>query len=115
MEPDEFRRWVEREAAPAAPSADGPQAAGARLFADLGCGGCHAVRGTTARGTIGPDLTHLAGRQTLAAGILPNDHAGLVRWLSATGEVKPDVRMPAFGMLPPPELEALAAYLGSLK
>jgi cytochrome c oxidase subunit II len=116
MEPDAFDAWLAREAAAAAPPpAGGPAAAGAELFAALGCGGCHAIRGTAARGVIGPDLTHVGGRETLGAGILPNDHAALVRWIAATGEVKPDVRMPAFGMLPPAELDALAAYLESLQ
>ena len=85
------------------------------MFLDLGCGGCHAVRGTEARGGIGPDLTHLAGRGSLGAGILPNGEAGLRRWIADTAEVKPEVHMPAFGMLPAAELEALAVYLGSLR
>ena len=116
MEPDAFDAWLAHAAAPAAPPPpDGPVAAGAQLFADLGCGGCHAIRGTGARGVIGPDLTHVGGRETLGAGILPNDHGAFVRWIAATHEVKPDVRMPAFGMLPPSELDALAAYLESLE
>jgi cytochrome c oxidase subunit 2 len=57
----------------------------------------------------------MASRQILGAGILPNDHGSRVRWVAATGEVKPEVRMPAFGMLPAAELEDLAAYLGSLR
>lgn len=115
MEPDAFDDWLEDQAAPVSPPESELAASGARLFADLGCGACHTVRGTEARGVIGPDLTHLASRHSLGAGILPNDQASLVRWIAATGEVKPEVRMPAFGMLAPAELEALAAYLGSLR
>jgi cytochrome c oxidase subunit 2 len=116
MEPAAFDAWLEREAAPAAvPPPEGPAARGQALFGELGCGGCHAVRGTEAKGVIGPDLTHLASRESLAAGILANDHASRLRWIAATGEVKPEARMPAFGMVPTPELEALAAYLGSLR
>jgi cytochrome c oxidase subunit 2 len=115
MEPAEFDAWLEREATPAAPPPDGPAARGAELFQELGCGGCHTIRGTHAQGVIGPDLTHVAGRRRLGAGTLPNDHASRVRWIAATGEVKPEVRMPAFGMLPAAELEALASYLGSLR
>jgi cytochrome c oxidase subunit 2 len=115
MEPADFDAWLEREAAPAAAPPKGPAARGAALFEALGCGGCHAVRGTPAQGVIGPDLTHVASRQSLGAGILPNDHGSLVRWIAATGEVKPEVRMPAFGMLPRAELEDLARYLGSLR
>jgi cytochrome c oxidase subunit 2 len=116
MEPDAFDAWLAHEATAAAPpAAAGPAAAGAELFAALGCGGCHAIRGTAARGVIGPDLTHVGGRETLGAGILPNDHGAFVRWIAATGDVKPDVWMPAFGMLPQGELDAIAAYLGSLR
>lgn len=115
MEPDAFAEWLRREAGPAAAPAGDDAAAGARLFTDLGCGGCHAVRGTAARGGIGPDLTHLASRGSLGAGILPNDHESLVRWIAATPEEKPDVHMPAFGMLPQAELDALATYLGGLR
>jgi cytochrome c oxidase subunit 2 len=116
LEPDAFDAWLAHAAAPAAsPPADGPAAAGAKLFVDLGCGGCHTVRGTGAQGVIGPDLTHVGGRESLGAGILPNDHGAFVRWIAATDEVKPDVRMPAFGMLPSAELDALAAYLESLE
>lgn len=115
MEPAAFDAWLEREAAPAAPPPEGAAARGAELFEALGCGGCHTIRGTEAGGTIGPDLTHLASRRSIGAGTLPNDHASLVRWVAATGEVKPEARMPAFGMLPQAELDDLAAYLGSLR
>jgi cytochrome c oxidase subunit 2 len=115
MEPEAFAAWLEHAAQPAAPPAGGEAATGARLFLELGCGGCHAVRGTPADGVIGPDLTHLASRGSLGAGILPNDHEGLVRWIAATPEEKPGVHMPAFGMLPAEELEALATYLEGLK
>ncbi|MEK0084902.1 cytochrome c oxidase subunit II [Benzoatithermus flavus] len=115
VEPAEFDAWLDREAAPAAAPSEGPAARGAELFDQLGCGGCHTIRGTRAQGIIGPDLTHIASRRSLGAGILPNDHASLVRWIAATSEVKPEVRMPAFGMLPAAELEALASYLGSLR
>jgi cytochrome c oxidase subunit 2 len=73
------------------------------------------VRGTTAAGTIGPDLTHLAGRATLGAGILPNDHDALVRWITATGTIKPDVRMPSFDALPADDVDAIASYLAGLE
>lgn len=114
-EPDQFAAWLERERQPARQPADPLAQRGAALFVDLGCGGCHTVRGTPAVGTIGPDLTHLAGRSTLGAGILPNGRDGLIRWIAATDEIKPRVHMPSFGMLPEQELEALAAWLGSLR
>jgi cytochrome c oxidase subunit 2 len=64
---------------------------------------------------VGPDLTHVGGRLSLGAGILPNEPEAFVRWLAHTQTVKPAVQMPAFGMLPPEELRALAAYLEGLQ
>lgn len=113
MEPEAFDRWLAAQREPVLPAAGAER--GARLFLELGCGGCHTVRGTAAGGTIGPDLTRLADRATLGAGILANDHAGRVRWLAAAETIKPGVRMPSFGMLPAEDLEALARWLGSLR
>lgn len=109
MEPAEFDAWLARETAPASPGGD-PGA-----FLASGCGGCHTVRGSEAAGTIGPDLTHLADRRTIGAGILPNTPENLKRFIADTERVKPGVRMPSFGMLPGADIEAIAAYLGSLK
>jgi cytochrome c oxidase subunit 2 len=113
MEEAAFDRWLAAQREPASPTAG--EERGARLFQELGCGGCHAVRGTEATGAIGPDLTHLADRATLGAGILANDHAGRIRWVATAETLKPGVHMPSFGMLPAAELDALAAWLGSLR
>jgi cytochrome c oxidase subunit 2 len=72
------------------------------------------VRGTEARGAIGPDLTHVGSRLSLAAGRLENDVAAFERWVAHPGDVKPGVQMPAFDVLPRDELRALAAYLKGL-
>jgi cytochrome c oxidase subunit II len=115
MERDDFDAWLAAERAPAAaPTAD-PARRGAELFHQVGCGACHAIRGTEATGDIGPDLTHLASRRTLAAGTLPMTEEALVRWISDPQAVKPGARMPAFGVLGEQRVEALAAYLASLK
>jgi mono/diheme cytochrome c family protein len=37
------------------------------------CGVCHTVRGTPAGAHVGPDLTHLMSRATIAGGELPNN------------------------------------------
>jgi cytochrome c oxidase subunit 2 len=111
----EFRRWLEREAAPAAPPDDQFLAQGRELFLGSGCGACHTVRGTPAGGAVGPDLTHVGSRLSLGAGTLPNDAAAFRRWISLTDEVKPSVHMPAFGMLPSADIRALAAYLEALQ
>jgi cytochrome c oxidase subunit II len=115
MEPAAFEQWLAQEAAGAKAPATAEAARGRELFGQVGCAACHAVRGTLAEGTIGPDLTHLAGRATLAAGILPNDRDALVRWITQTETIKPGSRMPSFGALPAEHVEAIAAYLEGLE
>jgi len=111
----ELEAWMERQRAPAAEPA-GPEAArGRELFLADGCGACHTVRGTPADGRVGPDLTHVGARLTLAAGTLGTGRADFERWLARADGVKPGVHMPAFGMLPRRDLAALAAYLEGLE
>jgi cytochrome c oxidase subunit 2 len=114
-EKHDFARWLARQAAAARPPADPVAARGQWLFLADGCGACHAVRGTPASGVVGPDLTHVGSRETLAAGLLPNERAQFVRWLGGSEGLKPGVHMPAFGMMDPRDLEALAAYLDGLE
>lgn len=116
QEGPDFEAWLRQQAAPAAaPGAGSPAERGRDVFLANGCGACHAVRGTAADGVIGPDLTHVGGRLSLAAATLPNDAEAFRRFVALTDEVKPSVHMPAFGMLPPEDLDALAAYLESLR
>lgn len=115
-EPDAFRAWLRAQAQPAAPPPPGSEAErGGEVFLASGCGACHAIRGTPADGTLGPDLTHVGGRLSLAAGTLPNATEAFRRFVAETAEVKPGVHMPAFGMLEPEDLDALAAYLEGLR
>lgn len=111
----DFARWLAQQATAASPPTDPLATRGQEIFLANGCGACHAIRGTPANGVIGPDLTHVGGRVSLGAGILPNEPDDFVRWVAHTQRVKPAVLMPAFGMLPPEELRALAAYLDSLQ
>jgi cytochrome c oxidase subunit 2 len=104
--PARFGRWLAHEAKPAT-------ASGSEAFLRAGCGGCHAVKGTPARSRYGPDLTHLAGRRTIAAGTLPNTRAALARWLRDPQAVKPGNKMPGLG-LTDRELGRLLDYLESL-
>lgn len=115
MEPAAFDDWLAAEARPApAPDSDAARR-GAGLFLDVGCGACHAVRGTAAAGSIGPDLTHLAGRPTLAAGTLPMTEDALARWVADPQAVKPGALMPPFAALGEARLADIAAYLASLR
>jgi cytochrome c oxidase subunit 2 len=115
QEAAEFEQWLAREAQPAATPADPTRLRGEAAFLANGCGACHAVRGTTADGVVGPELTHVGSRLSLAAGTLRNGDSELRRWLAQTDTVKPSVHMPAFGMLPADEIAALAAYLQGLR
>jgi cytochrome c oxidase subunit 2 len=94
--PDEFARWLNHERKPADPddTANEPQQA----FQRQSCVNCHAVRGTRARGTYAPDLTHLMSRDTLAAGMIPNTPENLRLWVDDPQKVKKGCLMPAFGL-----------------
>ena len=85
------------------------------MLLSSGCVLCHAVRGTPARGSVGPDLTHVGSRLSLAAGMLPNHVGTLAAWIASSQHLKPENRMPSFSTLPGRDLRALAAYLESLK
>jgi cytochrome c oxidase subunit 2 len=115
LEEKEFAAWLEQQAKPAASPIEPLAHRGRDLVLANGCGACHGIRGTSARGVIGPDLTHVGGRLSIGAGILSNDHRGFLRFISRTDEVKPEVHMPAFSMLPPDQLRAMAAYLDGLQ
>jgi cytochrome c oxidase subunit 2 len=108
---EDWRAWVETQQAVAA--VVGAVAEGAAIYARSACVGCHTIRGVSA-GVIGPDLTHVGSRKTLAAGILPNTLENMTAWLLDPPAIKPGVKMPALG-LSEPEARAVAAYLLSLK
>jgi cytochrome c oxidase subunit 2 len=115
QDPREFALWLQAQAKPAATPEHPLARRGESAFLQNGCGACHTVRGTRADGSVGPDLTHVGGRLSLGAATLPNGVEDFHTWIARTGEVKPDVHMPAFGMLPAAELRALSAYLESLQ
>jgi cytochrome c oxidase subunit II len=115
MPPDEYEQWLMREAAPAALPQNASDEQGLNLFLSSGCGGCHAIRGTAANGTIGPDLTHVGSRTSLAAATLRNDQESLARWITDNQHIKPENRMPAFGIFSPAELNALSGFLAGLR
>jgi cytochrome c oxidase subunit 2 len=115
LEKPAFEAWLAHERTAAAAPATTLALAGRDVFLGTGCGACHTVRGTPADGVIGPDLTHIGSRRTLAAGVLPNNAETMARWLIDPAGVKPGVLMPHFGMLPPDEITALAAYLEALR
>jgi cytochrome c oxidase subunit 2 len=115
MPPNEFAAWLERVASDADAPATTSLRRGQQTFLAAGCGGCHSVRGTPANGTIGPDLTHVGGRISLAAGVLASDEPAFARWIADNQHIKPQNRMPPFRIFSEAELGALAGYLASLK
>lgn len=112
--PADFAAWeAEQEKIPAIP-AEGDAAHGAQFFQTMSCANCHTIRGTGASGRIGPDLTHLASRSTIAAGRLPNDPEELADWIKDPEKYKPGSYMPNLG-LTDDQVRDLVAYLETLR
>ena len=112
--PAVFRRWLAAQARPAAAPASAAAQRGERAFLDGACSTCHTIRGTSAHGYVGPDLTHLASRTTLAALAIPNTRRTLADWITDSQAVKPGNQMPDF-RLTGKRLQALLAYLEGLR
>ena len=110
--PDVFEAWRQAQLQPAA-APPAAAAAGEGLFVER-CGACHTVRGGGAGGVVGPDLTHLMSRATLAAGTVRNTVSGLDGWIANPQALKPGARMPAT-QLSGAELGQLTAYLETLR
>jgi cytochrome c oxidase subunit 2 len=114
LPPDEYAAWAERQRQPAPAPADELALRGQQLFLGSACVYCHAVAGTNATSRFGPDLTHLASRRTLAAGVLENNRGNLAGWILNPQTLKPGNKMPPTA-LDGEELQALLAYLESLE
>jgi cytochrome c oxidase subunit II len=109
-----FNAWLAAGSSPPDPPTDSTLLYGQRIFMSSGCSVCHAIGGTEARATVGPDLTHFKSRMSIAAGSLANTRANLTRWVRNPSAIKPGVRMPALPFKPV-ELDALVSYLETLK
>src|SRR5215468_10360282 len=110
--PDEFARWVASQRQPAA---EGQlAAAGRERFFSTSCVNCHAIQGTSAKGTFGPDLTHLMSRETLGSGAAPNTPEKLRAWMRNPQAIKVGCLMPDM-QLSNQELDQVVAYLLTLK
>jgi cytochrome c oxidase subunit 2 len=111
---EDYERWADAQRGSAIAPADDPARRGQRVFLEGTCVMCHRIQGTDAGARLGPDLTHVGSRATLAAGTLDNDPASLKRWIEDPQSIKPGSNMPA-NKLPPDDMDALVAYLTSLK
>ena len=114
-EKEEYEDWLKRQAEPGQSPVEPLTVRGKEVFIESGCGACHTVRGTVAKGVVGPDLTHVGSRMSLGAGILSNNSDDFLRWVTHNKTIKPEVHMPSFNMLPQDDLRALAAYLDALE
>jgi len=115
MSTDNFQAWVNRTTKPAVVADANLKEKGEDLIATSGCAGCHTISGITAAvGKVGPNLSHVGSRTTIAAGIMPNTDDNLARWLRNPQEVKPGSGMPVLN-LRPQDVDTLVDYLHSLK
>ncbi len=110
----DFEAWLAGQAGPSAGPGDPLTQRGQEVFLEAGCPQCHTVRGTRASGDTGPDLTHIASRQTLAAATIPNTPEHLGNWISDPQSVKEGTQMET-PQLSDDDLDALTAYLMSLR
>jgi cytochrome c oxidase subunit II len=109
---EQFKRWVEEERKPAASNEAAQE--GRRVFESTACVNCHAISGTTAVGTFGPDLSHLMSRDTIASGAATNTPENLKNWIRDPNSIKPGSLMPAM-TLSDRDLDAVTGYLETLK
>jgi cytochrome c oxidase subunit 2 len=111
---EQFQAWRAQQLKPA-PEPTTPEAQhGRQVFLTRACVMCHTVRGTEAGARMGPDLTHIASRQMIAAEVLPNTRGALSGWIIDPQRIKPGTRM-APNPLPPDELQDVVTYLETLQ
>jgi cytochrome c oxidase subunit 2 len=110
----DFLKWWQLQLRPALAPRTPLELAGYNYVTTRQCALCHTIAGTPAGGSIGPDLTHLASRRSIAAGTLPMGEGNLYGWVADPQAIKPGTKMPTVG-LEPDELHAVVAYLETLK
>lgn len=110
----QFESWLAQQQRDAIEPRDPVSARGKKVFLGSQCVHCHTVRGTAARGTLGPDLTHVGSRRTLAAATVPNTRGHMGGWIADPQRIKPGNQMPPT-RLPPDDFTALITYLESLQ
>jgi cytochrome c oxidase subunit 2 len=110
--PAAFAAWVTAQKKDAVE--DPKVSEGKEVFMRNACSNCHSISGTIANGRFGPDLTHMASRDTLASGAVTNDAEDLRRWIENPDVLKPGSLMPAMH-LNDHDLDAVTAYLMTLR
>nr|WP_233741628.1 cytochrome c oxidase subunit II [Agrobacterium vitis] len=109
-----YRQWYAAQATPATEPKVAEAAAGKAVFMNKPCAACHTIRGTLATGTSGPDLTHIASRRTIGAGLLETTRGSLAAWIADPQTLKPGNNMPLVP-LTSDELRQISAYMEELK
>ena len=110
----QFQQWLSQQAQSSVSPSTPQTVHGQQVFLTHACVMCHTIRGTPAGSRVGPDLTHLASRATIAAGMLPNSIGNLGGWILNAQSIKPGCRMPP-NQMTGSELQDLLAYLETLK
>ncbi|HEU5348564.1 MAG TPA: cytochrome c oxidase subunit II [Ktedonobacterales bacterium] len=113
---NQFQTWVTQQQAKAAAPTTPEQVKGQQLFT-RSCVGCHLIDGVNQPNKlqIGPNLTHFGSRQLIAGWVVDNNTENLKAWIHDAQAVKPGSDMPAFTNLSDSDVDALVAYLQSLK
>jgi cytochrome c oxidase subunit 2 len=111
--PEDFAAWVKQQQKSAEGNLSGAAAEGQAVFMHNACINCHTIAGTVATGRFGPDLTHLASRDTIASGPIQNTPANLRKWIDDPNSMKPGVLMPSMH-LNDHDLDVVTAYLATL-
>ena len=112
--PSEFEAWLAGQRQPAAEPQTDRERRGREIMEQSACALCHTVSGTKALGGVGPDLSHLASRRTLATGAAVREREAMKAWLSNPQQLKPGTQMPAIA-LSSPDMAALLDYLETLR
>jgi cytochrome c oxidase subunit II len=115
QEPEKYSAWLEQQTKPAAEPQSQEAIAGKQVFEAGPCSLCHQIRGTLAGGRVAPDLTHIAGREKLAANSFPNNDAYLEAWVTHAQSLKPEALMPDLTQFTGEQLRDLVAYLRQLR
>jgi cytochrome c oxidase subunit 2 len=117
---DDFNKWVKAQQQPAAAPTDPAALQGQNVFMSAGCVFCHTVRGLDDKQIdrssvdLGPDLTHISSRMTIAAASLEQNRGNLAGWIVDAQHVKPGSLMPNM-QIDSQDLQALLDYLETLR
>src|SRR5438094_8584791 len=113
---NEYAAWAKTAVEEAARATAPETRAGHDAFLAGPCAGCHTVKGTTAAGKVGPELTHIASKPNIAGVLTPVNQENLTKWVRNAPSIKPGIVMPKFeGVLPDDQIDAIVQWLLTLK